>query len=360
MMIHRHRTGLSRFSLMTRGLLLGLVSTFAWAQQAPPVTVAKARIEPVVEEVPVTGTVTSPSHAQLSSAIGGLVKAVHVEAGERVESGQLLVTLDDELARHQLASLEAAVVEAQAQVSNAERRLQEAESLQSRRSIAKSEVEDRRAALNMAQAALAQRQADFRQQRARLERHTVEAPFAGVIASRMTASGEWVEPGTPLMELVDLAHLRIDYAVPQVVFNRVNADSDICVQPAGLKEPVPGRIERIVPVTDARSRTFKIHAVPEQAVAMAPGMSARGQLRLLTDREAVVIPRDGLMRQPSGRTLVWVIDDEGEQLLAHERRVTVGTAFGDLVAITEGLEAGERIVIRGNNRLREGQPVRIQ
>jgi multidrug efflux pump subunit AcrA (membrane-fusion protein) len=115
-----------------------------------------------------------------------------------------------------------------------------------------------------------------------------------------------------------------------------------------------------VAVTDNEARSFIIHAVPAESLAMSPGMSAQGLLRLTTERQAVVIPRDALIRSPSGRTTVWVLDKSEEPPVARERRVEVGASFGDRVALEEGLEAGETVVVRGNTRLQEGQGVSIQ
>lgn len=328
-------------------------------QEAVPVAVAQAEMARVIDEVPITGTVTSPRSARLSMEVDGLVEEVHVEAGDRVEADAVLVTLGSELARRELERLEAYVRHARVELADARRRLDEAEALE-RQSIPETEVESRRAAVEGAKATLAQRRAQRELQSARLERHTLEAPFAGVISRKLTAPGEWVAPGSVLLELVDLADLRIDYAVPQEAFARLSTETPIRVRPAGYGEAVSGRIRRIVAVTDDEARSFIIHAVPEEGLAMSPGMSAQGLLRLTTQREAVVVPRDALIRSPSGRATVWVLDRSEEPPLARERRVSVGASFGDRIALEKGIEAGETVVVRGNTRLQEGQVVSIQ
>lgn len=329
-------------------------------EEAAPVSVDESRLESVVEEVRVTGTVTSPRSARISAAVGGLVEQVQIEAGDRVEAGTVLVTIDSELARHQLSQLEAAVQQAQADLADARRRLQEAETLQNRQSIAESEVESRRAAAEAAAATLAQRQAEKALQQARLERHTVAAPFSGVVSRKLTASGEWVDPGTALLELVDLANLRIDFALPQEVFARLTLETSIQIIPSGHAEAVEGEILQIVPVTDPQARSFITHAAPKQNLSMMPGMSAQGVIRLITDQQAVVIPRDALVRAPSGRTSVWVLDENEDPPIARERKIEISATFADKVAVGEGLEEGETVIVRGNSRLQEGQTVRVQ
>jgi ABC-type polar amino acid transport system ATPase subunit len=187
------------------GLLSWVTMGPAVAQQgAVPVAVAQAEMAQVIDEVPITGTVTSPRSARLSVEVDGLVEEVHVEAGDRVEVDAVLVTLGSELARRELERLEAYVRHARVELSDARRRLEEAEALV-RQSIPETEVESRRAAVEGARATLAQRRAQLELQSARLERHTLEAPFAGVISRKLTAPGEWVAPGNVLLELVDLA-----------------------------------------------------------------------------------------------------------------------------------------------------------
>jgi multidrug efflux pump subunit AcrA (membrane-fusion protein) len=95
---------------------------------------------------------------------------------------------------------------------------------------------------------------------------------------------------------------------------------------------------------------------------MIPGMSARATLRLGSGREGVVVPRDALLRYPDGRITVWVLEDSGEggAPSVSERRVRTGRAFGGEMEITDGLEPGARVVVRGNEGLREGQRVRVQ
>jgi hypothetical protein len=97
----------------------------------------------------------------------------------------------------------------------------------------------------------------------------------------------------------------------------------------------------------------------ETDVTVTPGMSARGTLRLNTGTRDVVVSRDATIRYPDGRVVVWVVEGEGETAEVTERRIETGLAFDGRVQVREGLEAGERVVVRGNEALREGQSVRI-
>jgi hypothetical protein len=95
-------------------------------------------------------------------------------------------------------------------------------------------------------------------------------------------------------------------------------------------------------------------------IRMTPGMSAHGLLRLNTDRQGVVISRDALLRYPDGRVTVWVIKNVNSTPTVTEKPVSLGHSFNGLVSIEEGLQAGDVVVVQGNESLQEGQQVRIQ
>ena len=92
---------------------------------------------------------------------------------------------------------------------------------------------------------------------------------------------------------------------------------------------------------------------------MLPGMSARAHFRMDTGKRGITVPRDAVLRYSDGRVIVWVVQDGNGQPTAAERRVAAGLSFAGRVEIREGLSAGERVVIKGNESLRSGQAVTI-
>lgn len=345
-------------------LLLALPFAFlstAAAQNVTPVTVGTADFAPIVEEVPLTGTITSPRVAQISTSIGGLVEQVYVDAGDRVDRGTQLLTLDRELEEISLQRAEANVREAEAELADAERRLQDARRVK-QLGITAQQVRSLQAEVRIDTAALERLQAEARRQAALLERHELTAPFAGVVSQKLTETGEWVEPGTAVFELVATDELRLDFRVAQEYYPRIDQGSRVQVRLDALPERrFEGRISALVPVSDPTARTFMLRVVVEdEAVPMIPGMSAQGVLRLGTGEEGVVVSRDALVRYPDGRITVWLVDDADATPTVSERRVNTGIAFADQVHITAGLEAGARVVVRGNEVLQDGQRVTIQ
>jgi len=366
-------------ALRTLALLASLLGA-AWALPAPPasaqaplprVTVTAATREPVVEEVPVTGTVVSPQTSSISPEVEGRVAEMRVEVGDRVEAGAVLAVLDKELAGLDLARAQAAAREAREALSDARRRLEEAERLSAGDAYSESALLSLRSEVQTDAAALERLDVEERRARALLERYDVRAPFAGAISHRMANAGEWVSPGSELLELVATDALRIDFQVPQAYFPRVDAESRIEVAlDAAPAQRLAGRVVRTVPRSDTTLRTFLMLVVLEDASAPAiPGMSARARLRVSSGRDGVVVPRDALLRHPDGRVTVFVLAPDAErpsdagpptEAQVVERRVDTGRAFDGRVEIVEGLEAGRFVVVLGNEGLRDGQRVRVR
>jgi len=341
---------------------LAVAAGAAGAQQAAPVATATARETELVEELGLTGSLTSPRTARLSPEVEGRVARVAVEEGDRVEAGDPVVELDAELAELALERAQAAEREARTELADAERRLGEIQALARRQTAAESRVRDLEAEVRRDRAVLQRLAAERATQAGLLRRHVVKAPFAGVVARRLTELGEWVEPGTLLVELVATEWLRLDLQVPQTWFGRVVPGTPARIQlDARSDGTFEARVHQVVPVGDASARTFLTRVRLENPDArMAPGMSARATLRVATGRRGVVVPRDALIRHPDGRIVVWVAEGEGATRVVRERRVRLGPMFGDRVAVAEGLEAGAEVVVRGNEALQEGQEVRVR
>jgi len=331
------------------------------AAKAPPVALATAETRPIVRELALTGSLNSPQWSRLAPEVTGRVTNIETEAGDSVEAGDTLLQLDSELARIELRRAEAAQREAEAELANARRRLREAERLAERESIAQTDLEGRRAEVQRLEAVLARREAERAFQAELVSRHSMEAPFAGVINRRMIDLGERADPAEPVFELVATDHLWLDLEVPQGSFGEVAEGTPARIRFDARPEQVREEaVTRIVPVSAGSSRTFRARIdLDNRDRQLIPGMSARATLRIETDRDGVVIPQDGLLRYPDGRTVVWIAAGDGEERTVSEQRVRTGLKFDGRIAILDGLEPGTQIVTEGNEALQDGQTVRV-
>lgn len=356
---------------MTRILLTALLSVsllsalpapaMAKDKRSPLVEVAKAETGDVIRQVPLSGTVASIRKAQLSAEVQGRVEALKVEVGDAVQAGDALLVLDSEVARYTLQGLVAATAQARAELADAKRRYADAKRLRKQASISENELQLAKTEVDVDAALLQQKQAEEMLQRARVERHTLKAPFSGVITERMAESGEWIQPGEAVLTLVEVDNVRLEFRVPQDYFSMMNDGSSLQVS----LDALPGQsfvagIDAVVPYSDSDSRTFMIHASMDSAKAqITPGMSVHGKLDLSTGAEGVVLSRDAIVRYPDGRVTVWVVKPGSEPTSVTEKRVTVGKGFNGMLPIRSGIKAGETVVIKGNESLKEGQEVRV-
>jgi len=345
--------------------VLGALSVPAVHAQETVVSVATSKSQAITQEIRATGSVTSPRAAMLSTAVGGLIDKYAVDIGDVVAAGDKLVELDADLARFELEGARAGELEIEHALQDAQRRYAEAAQLGGEQGVvAATEIESRRAEVAMLEASLAAARAAVRQRQEVLARHTIRAPFSGVVSERPAEIGEWVNPGDALLRLVATADLQFDFRLPQDAFGGLAVAMPVTLSVESMPgQDFAGRIVAIVPVSDPGDRTFLLRAAMDDGAAkgsIVPGMSARLRVVVDTGREGVVVPRDAILRYPDGRTVVWVLQPQGEKTVARERLVTLGQEFDGGIEIRTGLKNNERVVVRGNEGLRDGQLVAIR
>lgn len=339
-------------------LACSMVAMVLQAQEAAPVRVSLPEEKGLSQQLRLSGSLTAQQDAGLSSRAAGLVSALLVDAGSTVSKGQPLLQLDTALAQHELAQRKAALSAAQVLQSEQQRLVGEAEQLIQQQLFPPTELALRRAALAQAEAAVQQAQAAMQQQQEVLQRHTLTAPFAGVIARRYTDVGEWIALGTPVLQLVSLSPLLLDVQVPQEYFTALATLRRIEVQ----SDLLPGarlsaNLLATVPVGDTGARSFLARlAIADSDVTLLPGTSASATLYFeRDDATALVVPPDALLRHPDGNFSVFTVQDN----IARRHNVTPGRSNEQGVEILSGLPKQQPVVVRGNEILRDGQPVRV-
>lgn len=344
-------------------LLLGSVTTPALTDDSAPAPVAVHRLQSTDRELnlSLTAVVSTPRVAQVSARVAGLLDSIDVDAGDAVDAGAPIAQLDDTLARLAERRVQAAVTEAQVALDEAERLRAEGERLGERGNLPASEVATRVAEVALARAARDRLRAEAAQARELRRRHAVLAPFSGTVSLRRAQPGEWLTTGAPVVELVDLAGLRLDVQVPQEAYRTLALDQPVTIVLDADAQSLPGRISARVPQASADGRTFLLRVAfdtpPEHAV---PGMTAQVDLPLQRGDYSVQVPRDALIRRADGSTRVWVADTRSDPPVARSIDVRAGAARGDSVDVRGKLVAGDLLVVRGNERLRDGQTLTIR
>ncbi len=349
------------------GAMLGLLlaGPAAGADEAAAVSVATLEHAPPQARLVLPGTVLARRSALLSVEVAGVVSQLAVDDGDTVRAGDLLLRLRD---RPQALALRAARADAQrawAAVDLATVQERRQTQLLAQKVTPQDSFDQARAQRRQAQADAAAANARVALLEDELARHALKAPFDGVISRKHTELGAWVRPGDGVLELVETAALRVEFALPQIHYATLGPGTPVELRfDAVPGEPVMAGVSRLIPVGHEAARSFRVRVeLPNPQQVYAPGMSVDVTLPTTTTTDtmpAVMVPVDALVRSADGSTVVWTVQGQGDSLQATPVPVRPGRVLGDRVELLgSNLPAGTRVVVHGNERLRPGQALRI-
>ncbi len=352
-------------------LLAPLLALCPGAQAQPaPVGVDAVRREPMSQRVPVIGRLVALQSGTVAARTAGPVAQMRVQVGDHVEAGQAIAVLNRHrlearraLQEAELRELQARVATAQASETLARQQLRRLEGLRGSAAFNQSlydtrvqELEAARASHREAEARLVRGGAALELVDIELRDTTVRAPYPGTVTVRHTSAGAWVDPGDPVVTLVNDAELEIEADVPaeRLVGLRPGQRVEVIVAGGGEARH-RARIRAIVPDENVAARTRPLRLVPE--FSEPPPNLARNQpvtllLPATAQDEVVTVHKDAVLRRPEGAVVFRVEDG-----LAQPRPVRLGEAVGARLRVIEGLAPGDLVVVRGNERLRPGQAV---
>ncbi len=306
------------------------------------VVVAPVRTGTVVDRAESVGTVRARDAVTITAKVTGIVQAIRFQEGERVREGTELIELD-------AASIRAELDQARALFDDARSQLTRARGLQAGQTIAAQRLETLEALTRQAEGRV-------RQIQARLEELRIMAPFDGRVGLRQVSVGALVQPGTVVTTLDDISRVRVEFAVPEVNMARIRAGSTVIARSSAFGERrFQGRIAVIDTRIDTTTRTVRVISEFDNAdEALKPGLFMTVEIELDRREDALLIAEEAL--DPVGeRNYVYVIRDNR----ARRVEVRLGQRLPGEVEIVSGLRAGEPIVVRGIQRLRNDAPVRI-
>lgn len=307
---------------------------------AVPVTVVGLSAERVVDVTNLPADLLPLRRAVLAAEVPGTVEAVYVEAGQSVRTGQRLVDVDS-------SALDQAMAEAEAVFRRADARHERAKSLFERRSITQQQLLDAVTDRDVAEARLASARLD-------LSKSRVTAPWSGQVVARRVEVGDYAVPGQALVELLDASRLKVRAPAPAADVAYLEVGSPVTIRVEGVPgDPVEGRIVRLGAELTAGTRTLDVEAeIPNPEGRLKPGMMARMEVRRRVLENALLVPVASL-EEVGPSFAVYVVEDG----VAHRRTVETGAVVGERVEVLEGLAAGDRVVVAGQQSLADGQRV---
>lgn len=353
------RNRLLRGRWLPVGLLLG-IPLFVWAQQMPPSSVryTEAREHPVRRSVQLPGSVESRTVSLVASEVEGLVIGLPGREGDTVLKDQPLAqlrTTNLELRRDAIA---AQLKEAQARQRLAERNLERARDLFESKVFSQQQLDDAYYEYNAWQGRLEQLEADVARLNDDIERCTIRAPFAGVVTEERTEVGEWLGAGDPVVEILSLDELEVRVEVPERYFRNLNPGARATVTFEALPgTSVRGRISAIIPRADPQARTFPLKVrIRNREGRIGVGMLAQVSFPAGEAYRATVVPKDAVIIRGPQRFVYLMNGDNTVSLIP----VETGTGVGQWVEVQGAVQPGQRVITRGNERLRPGQAVQGQ
>lgn len=345
----------NRIVLLLALSLAGLVSACGGGHEtgevpeAPVVRAALGSAErtEIPRRVEIQGTVEANQTTSVSTRLMAQVTAVHVVAGDTVRRGQVLLEIDPEAARGQLAQAKGGLAQAKAQLALAERNYRRFEELYKSRAASELELDQARTQFEQTRGAVEQAEGAVSAASSVASDSTVRAPYSGRVVRRRVEVGDLAAPGRPLLTLQSGDQRRLVLPVPESV---VSGSGLAVGDPVPLKIGVrpdlgilDGTVVEMTPGADPLSHSFdvKVGLPPDLGNGTPTGVAGRAWL-LIGSQTAVTVPRDAVLTQ-GGMSLVVVRTDDGT---TRTRVVTVGVESDDRVEVLSGLQ-GDEVVLRG-------------
>lgn len=325
------------------------------AKSPPPakVVVVKSVVRAVMPRTAYVGTVYFPEVSDVAAEVSGRVEKVTFEEGDLVRAGQRLVILDTTLVRKSLAAAKAALAEARASLDRERAEYERLRLLFESRTISEQDYDDSRFRVIELERRGDALDANVAKMSIELDKASIKAPYSGVVLHRDVDRGEWLAPGKVFGTLARNDVVDVKVNVPGSVLPRVSKGMRVPVRIGSTD--LTGEVSAVIPVGDIATRTFPVKIRIATAKGLAQGMDATVNLPAGPPVQSVVVPRDAVITSMQG-TVVFAVKNGAAVLIP----VRVSEYVGLEAAVEgAGLDGGMDIVVKGNERLRPGQPVSI-
>ena len=273
----------------------------------------------------------------------------HLQDGDAVRRGTPLARLRATEFRDQVSDAEASLRQAQADYERASQ-------LYENRSVSKADYDAAFARYTASRA---------RQSQAELSLNdaVLRSPIDGVILRRAVEVGSLAGPSAAAFTVADTRRVKVVFGVPDLIVAQLKLNGPLSIQAEAIPGKVlEGRITRISPSADPSSRVFEVEAaLPNPDGRMKVGMLATLRLGNSGSAPALLVPLAAVVRPPGDPDgyAVYVVGDSASPRSARLRRVSLGDVTGNLIAVKEGLQSGERVILRGATIVTDGQAVRV-
>jgi membrane fusion protein (multidrug efflux system) len=354
-------------TMATIAVLCGCKKPVAVAPPPPTVEVMEISTSEVPLSSTLIGQLDSPQNVEVRARVEGFVDKMPFIEGVEVKQGDLLFELDKKPFLEKLAAATGALAEANAALGKYEADVARLEPLFIKKAIPKQDLDNAIASVEVGKAGVTTAQARVEFAQLDLGYCDVKAPITGLIGATQVSIGELVGKGEPtlLATISTLDPIWFYCNVSEVDYIRAEEKSralgrDIAsltltlILPNGAEHSDQGRFVFIDRAVNVKTGTLRVRAeFPNKDKLLRPGMFSRVRVNLGARPDCITVPERAIVSL-QGKSFVWVVGSDGK---VTQRSVTTGEQVGSVFIINEGLKAGDKIVVEGVNKLREGIPV---
>jgi RND family efflux transporter MFP subunit len=321
-----------------------------------PVRVANVEMKMISKQIELVGTVKPVTESRVATEISGIVEEFPVKEGDFVSKGQILLRLRDERLKLSLKGAVANREKIRANVEEAKKELDRMEKLKATQSVAERRYDAAYFLFQALSQELNKSKAEIDLLEYEISQKNVLAPFSGFVSGRHTQLGEWVSAGGPVVDLIDLSVVEVIVDVPERFFVNLEAGNNVFVVVKSVfKEPTEEKIQAVFPKGDPDARTFPVKiAMNNPDMKIKGGMEAHVAFNLVEQQESLVIHKDAVVISGKERFVFVVMDGSVTPV-----PIDILGYFENSAAVEGDLKPGDKVVIRGNERLRPGQPVKV-
>lgn len=335
------------------------------------VGVDPVRIEPLSQTVPILGRFVSVQSGEVSAEIDGAVRKLKVTIGDHVEAGDLIAVLDSEAIRAQVEVQQFQIDEGRAdlgalkaELSLAEQDLTRQVDLKKSGAFSRAKHDDAiqnvaraKARILKAMAVIETRKSMKRLTEINLKKSTIRAPYASVVSEKSTEVGAYVRAGDAIVTLVSDVNLEIEADIPSArITGLVPGETVRWYLTDG--RTFLARVRALLPTENPMTRTRPVRFTPQfdtPVAGLADSQTVTVNIPLGARKDILTVHKDAIVKR-GGKSLVYVVANE----VAEARRVNLGESAGPRIEVTSGLNEGDLVIIRGNERLRPGAQVNIR
>ena len=341
-------------------ILIFALHTFSTAenekkQEIPPanVVVSKVTTGTIAPEEEFIGTVYYLEVSDVSAEVSGAVETTEFEEGQRITKGEALVKLNSDLLEKKLQARVALYEQVLSDLERARNDFERIENLYKKKIVSEKDYDDQWFQVKGLEKKAAALKADVEHLEIELKKTLIAAPFNGVIIKKHVARGEWLSPGKTVATIARDDAVDIIVEVPQEVIKYLKHGMAVKASAAGMKKS--GTITAIIPRGDIATRTFPVKIRINDPTSLMEGMEARVRLPVGERINTLMVPRDAVLNM-SGKTVVFAVVDEKAMIIPTQ---VVGYKGMKAGVNAQKISEGMKVVVKGNERLRNGQPVII-